>query len=315
MQASASPLSAPVLAIVRTLSCSTTTSDGRTANLKRQAGGIPLTDIRDIPEIYRPEKSDCGEHVRFGSDQEMTQDLPDSKEAQSPPSEIHDEGRTGGDVARHVDVPLATVTPRAHHALRALRLASRGRSRVITVPDAAAPTANPSHVSSEEAGRGRTAREVATSRRAMDGVGQAGRLQETGSSLFGPLFVTACEPRLFRYEFDSARADDVVFARISTSPCTVRLASRLIGSGDPEEIKLVLQTAGRSEFEQDGRQCVLAPGDLSVFASDRPYAFTLVEPYEVIVVGIPCGRFGGHAMFCAGDLSCGGRPPAVRAGW
>jgi AraC-like DNA-binding protein len=129
----------------------------------------------------------------------------------------------------------------------------------------------------------------------MDGVGQAGRLQETGSSLFGPLRVTASEPRLFRYEFDSAQADDVVFARISTSPCTVRLAPRLISSGDPEVIKVVLQTAGRSGFEQDGRQCVLAPGDLSVFASDRAYAFALLEPYEVIVVGIPCGRFGGHA--------------------
>jgi DNA-directed RNA polymerase specialized sigma24 family protein len=53
----------------------------------------------------------------------MTEDLPDSKEAESPPSEIYDEGRTVGEVARHVGVPSGTVTPRAHHALRALRLA------------------------------------------------------------------------------------------------------------------------------------------------------------------------------------------------
>ena len=126
----------------------------------------------------------------------------------------------------------------------------------------------------------------------MNDIGKAGELRETTSSAFGPVQVTAAESRPFWYEFESAHVGDVVVARIASSPCTVRRTSH--SAGKARMVKVVLQTRGRCDFEQGGRQSVLAPGHLSVFTCERPYEFTTREPAEVIVAGIPSGRLGSH---------------------
>jgi AraC-like DNA-binding protein len=129
----------------------------------------------------------------------------------------------------------------------------------------------------------------------MDGAGQAEKLQEMGSAAFAPLRVTPVGPGPFRFEFNGAQASDVGLARIATTSCMVRRTSGLITSGDPELVKITLQTRGRSGIEQGGRQCLLTPGDLSVYTSDQPYELAFTEPYEVIVIGVPRAHLGAHA--------------------
>ncbi|MCU1660351.1 MAG: hypothetical protein JWR58_416 [Pseudonocardia sp.] len=129
----------------------------------------------------------------------------------------------------------------------------------------------------------------------LDGPGQAEELQEMGSTAFAPLRVTPVGPRPFRFEFNGAQASDVGLARIATTSCIVARTPGLITSADPELIKITLQTRGRSGIEQDGRQCVLTPGDLSIYTSDRPYQLAFTEPYEVIVIGVPRAHLGAHA--------------------
>ncbi|GAA1264901.1 helix-turn-helix domain-containing protein [Pseudonocardia aurantiaca] len=129
----------------------------------------------------------------------------------------------------------------------------------------------------------------------MNDGGQAEKLQEMGSAAFVPLRITPVGPRPFRFEFDGAQASDVGLARIATTSCMVRRTPDLITSGDPELVKITLQTRGRSGIEQDGRQCLLTPGDLSVYTSDRPYELAFTEPYEIIAIGVPRGHLGAHA--------------------
>jgi AraC-like DNA-binding protein len=129
----------------------------------------------------------------------------------------------------------------------------------------------------------------------MDGAGQAEELQEMGSAAFAPLRVTPVGPRPFRFEFNGAQASDVALARIATTTCMVRRTPDLIASDDPELVKITLQTRGRSGIAQGGRQCVLLPGDLSVYTSDRPYELAFTEPYELIVIGVPRAHLGAHA--------------------
>ncbi|MEN3269265.1 helix-turn-helix domain-containing protein [Pseudonocardia sp.] len=129
----------------------------------------------------------------------------------------------------------------------------------------------------------------------MDGGGQAEELQAMGSAAFAPLRVTPVGPRPFRFEFNGAQASDVGLARIATTSCMVRRTPGLITSSDPELVKITLQTRGRSGIEQGGRQCLLTPGDLSVYTSDRPYELAFTEPYELIVIGVPRAHLGAHA--------------------
>ncbi|OAH11787.1 cupin domain-containing protein [Streptomyces jeddahensis] len=62
----------------------------------------------------------------------------------------------------------------------------------------------------------------------------------------------------------SAKPAKVLVTRIAGGPCTVLRTRSLIGSGDRELVKAALYGRGRAGVEQDGRQCLPAPGDLVV---------------------------------------------------
>ncbi|AZK97802.1 MULTISPECIES: AraC-like ligand-binding domain-containing protein [Streptomyces] len=98
----------------------------------------------------------------------------------------------------------------------------------------------------------------------------------------------------------SARPGEVLITRITGGPCTVQRPPSLIGSGDRQLLKVALHGSGRAGVEQDGRQCLVAPGDLVVYETARPYELRFWDPFDLIVLGIPRILLGPHTDPLAG---------------
>ena len=74
--------------------------------------------------------------------------------------------------------------------------------------------------------------------------------------------------------------------------------------------------SGRAAVAQDGRHCMLGPGDLVNYVTSRPYEVTFWEPYEVVVVTVPLAALGlAHRHPRGADRDRGrdgSRPPRRR---
>ncbi|WP_163569901.1 cupin domain-containing protein [Fodinicola feengrottensis] len=125
--------------------------------------------------------------------------------------------------------------------------------------------------------------------------GQVESFQTAASQAFAPLKIAPAGRGDFRNSFRSAAAGDVRVTRITGAPCTVLRTPALIGSSDPELVKVALHATGTARVEQDGRQSLLHPGDLVNYVTSRPYKLTFTEPYEAVVIGVPVRRLGLHA--------------------
>ncbi|MDI2030307.1 helix-turn-helix domain-containing protein [Saccharopolyspora sp. TS4A08] len=123
---------------------------------------------------------------------------------------------------------------------------------------------------------------------------QIGEFEASASTVFAPLRIRPLRPGPFPNSLRAASAGDVAVTRIRCAPCQVRRTPRLIGSGDRELVKVTMLTAGRGEVEQDGRRCVLTPGDLVNYDTDRPYRLRFPESYDITVVAVPKSLLGGH---------------------
>ena len=79
-----------------------------------------------------------------------------------------------------------------------------------------------------------------------------------------------------------------------------------------------LQRVGRAAVVQDGRHCMVGPGDLVNYVTSRPYEVTFWEPYEVVVVTVPLAALGSHTDTLAGRTRDrgrdGSRAPATSSG-
>ncbi|MEO3973620.1 helix-turn-helix domain-containing protein [Streptomyces sp. CAU 1734] len=122
------------------------------------------------------------------------------------------------------------------------------------------------------------------------------RFQALVSDAFAPLRVRPDEdaaegpvPTL-----GSARPGQILVTRITGGPCTVQRTPSLIGSGDRELVKVALYGRGRAGVEQDGRQCLPAPGDLVLYETVRPYRLRFWDPFDLVVLGIPRTLLGPH---------------------
>ena len=61
----------------------------------------------------------------------------------------------------------------------------------------------------------------------------------------------------------------------------------MIGDGDSESILLYLVRRGSCRIEQDGRSCVLGPGELATHDSSRPSVFESVDAMDVAIFNFP----------------------------
>jgi AraC-like DNA-binding protein len=121
------------------------------------------------------------------------------------------------------------------------------------------------------------------------------RFEAEASRAFAPLRMRAVGERPFHGVLTSTRVGQLVLTRIRAEPVTVRRDPAVIGSSDPDLIKVAWHGSGRAGVGQAGRQCLLTPGDLVVYETDRPYELPFWEPYDTVVAGVPSAMFGAHA--------------------
>ena len=120
------------------------------------------------------------------------------------------------------------------------------------------------------------------------------------ASTFAPVRVRPLVDGTFRSSVRSAVAGEVRVSVVSGSPCVVTRDLGLINPTDPPLLTVALHRAGRAGVVQDGRQCLLGPGDLVNYVTSRPYELTFWEPYEAVVITVPLAALGTHADTLAG---------------
>ena len=82
----------------------------------------------------------------------------------------------------------------------------------------------------------------------------------------------------FHSALRSATAGDVRVSVVSGSPCVVTHGPGLVAPDGPAFLTVVLLRVGRAAVTQDGRHCMLGPGDLANHVTSRPYELTFWEP-------------------------------------
>jgi len=115
------------------------------------------------------------------------------------------------------------------------------------------------------------------------------------ASTFSAVRVRPLTDGTFRSSLSSAVAGDVRVSVLTGSPCVVTRDAELIGHKDPAFLTVAMQRTGRAAVAQDGRRCMVGPGDLVNYVTSRPYEVTFWEPYEAILVSVPLGALGSHA--------------------
>ncbi|RTL68646.1 MAG: helix-turn-helix domain-containing protein [Pseudonocardiaceae bacterium] len=119
-------------------------------------------------------------------------------------------------------------------------------------------------------------------------------------STFAPVRVRPLADGSFRSSLRSAVAGEVRVSVMSGSPCVVTRDADLIRASDPGFLTVVLHRSGRAAVAQDGRHCLLGPGDLVNYVTSRPYELTFWEPYEAVVITVPLAALGSHVDTLAG---------------
>ena len=99
----------------------------------------------------------------------------------------------------------------------------------------------------------------------------------------------------FRSSLRSAVAGEVRVSVMSGSPCALTRGPDLVDPADPALLTVTLLRAGRAGVSQDGRHCLLGPGDLVNYVTSRPYEVMFWEPYDAVVVTVPIAALGSHA--------------------
>jgi AraC-like DNA-binding protein len=71
-----------------------------------------------------------------------------------------------------------------------------------------------------------------------------------------------------------------------------RRTRRQIAQGDRDTINVSLQKGSSGLVVQDGREALLAPGDLTFYETTRPYSLRFAEPYGLQVFALPRQALG-----------------------
>ncbi|MDR4531951.1 helix-turn-helix domain-containing protein [Glutamicibacter sp. PS] len=85
--------------------------------------------------------------------------------------------------------------------------------------------------------------------------------------------------------------DDIGLMRIASKPHAVLRTDALAAAGDGAYFKVSLQVTGHGMLIQDGREVTLAPGELAIYDTQRPYSLVFDAPAKVMVVMIPQDSF------------------------
>ncbi len=111
--------------------------------------------------------------------------------------------------------------------------------------------------------------------------------REFAAEFFAPLRMSFPPGHDFRAEVHQVAVGDVHLHDMVTDPHIVTRSPDLISGNEAAFCKLSLQLAGTSRLAQDDRECVLYPGDLALYVTQRPYELSYTEPQHGLVVHFP----------------------------
>ncbi|MCX4903986.1 helix-turn-helix domain-containing protein [Streptomyces sp. NBC_00878] len=96
---------------------------------------------------------------------------------------------------------------------------------------------------------------------------------------------------LARVPFHGKATSDAVgrlqLASIDAGPLTVRRTRSLTAQREEDHYKVALQVAGTCVVEQDGVRESLAPGDITICDTSRPYTFTYETDFRTVLMMLP----------------------------
>lgn len=107
------------------------------------------------------------------------------------------------------------------------------------------------------------------------------------TSHFGKMDIRSAPGEAFSARMSAATLGEIALFDMITSPHTVRRTSESIGMDHEPFCKLSLQLEGSSAMTQDGRTCVLHPGDLALYVTQRPYELVYEQSQHTLVVYFP----------------------------
>jgi AraC-like DNA-binding protein len=96
-------------------------------------------------------------------------------------------------------------------------------------------------------------------------------------------------PGIFAGRIVHASFADFEISTVRSDGQRVRRTRQHIARAGEEYLLASVQTKGRGRVEQDGRCAELAPGDMAMYDSTRPYTLHFDEAFEQVVVQVPLG--------------------------
>ncbi|WP_211297221.1 helix-turn-helix domain-containing protein [Geodermatophilus tzadiensis] len=120
--------------------------------------------------------------------------------------------------------------------------------------------------------------------------------REVLAQTFVPLEATPLgEEAAFHGRVQAAPVADLQLSIVSGSGQVVRRTRRLVEHAAADLYKVGVQLRGRGLVEQDGRVAELAPGDLAVYDTARPYELVFERDFEMLVLVVPRRRLVSRA--------------------
>lgn len=111
------------------------------------------------------------------------------------------------------------------------------------------------------------------------------------SDAFVPLQSEPVRSGRFSASLDVNMLGQIGIMKVHTQPHAVLRTAELAAAGDGRYFKVSLQLDGHGLLIQDGREVVLAPGELAIYDTQRPYTLSFDKQATTLVVLIPHEKF------------------------
>lgn len=109
---------------------------------------------------------------------------------------------------------------------------------------------------------------------------------------FVPLALSTIDPQGFSGTLRTRIVDGTCVTDIAASSHRVRRLETSIRDDDPHHLKLSMQLEGTGIVMQDGRSAHLAPGDVAIYDTARPYTLEYDGPMRSLVMMFPHSMLG-----------------------
>ena len=121
----------------------------------------------------------------------------------------------------------------------------------------------------------------------VEGGGTFEAFRTTVSETFVPLLADTGDERGFVGSVNHAELGSLRLAQVTAGAHVIRRSERLIRRSDPDYYKLTLQITGNALLSQGGGDTTLAPGDLAIYDTTRPYELRFAGPFRMVVLMFP----------------------------